>query len=320
MGESAFLGAILVLPVGEMQRARDWYAEVLGFRTVYLHHHPREDPRGNYAVLRRDEAEVHLILDEPPRHHPWTAVGTGYLFLTVRGVEEVYRKIQARGVALTREMRRESWGARAFQLTDPSGNLILVAEEAAPREEQAAGPPPLAAPERVETARLLLRRPRLEDAAEIFARYASDPEVTRFLAWPTHESVAQTEAFLRASDLEWTREGAGPYLVVDRRDGRLLGGTGLEIEAPYRATTGYVFARDAWGRGYATEALAAVVEVARARGLVRLHAVCHAEHRASRRVLEKCGFQREGRLRNHFLFPNLSPRPCDVLAYGTVLR
>nr|MBA2355602.1 N-acetyltransferase [Acidobacteriota bacterium] len=48
------------------------------------------------------------------------------------------------------------------------------------------------APEQIETARLVLRRPVAKDAPAIFERYASDPEVTRFLSWPRHQSLAVT--------------------------------------------------------------------------------------------------------------------------------
>jgi len=129
MSESSFVRAVLVLPVGDMKQARAWYANALDFETVHSHGDPVEDPEGNYAILRRDGAEVHLILDKPPRDHPWTTAGTGYLFLIVRGVDAVHQQVQARGVTVTRRIKQESWGARAFQLTDPSGNLILVAED-----------------------------------------------------------------------------------------------------------------------------------------------------------------------------------------------
>ena len=175
------------------------------------------------------------------------------------------------------------------------------------------------APERIETARLLIRRPRMSDAEAIFARYASDREVTRFLSWPTHESLDQTRAFLAFSEAEWGERPAGPYLAESRVDGTLLGSTGLAFETPQRAVTGYVLAKDAWGRGYATEALQAMVEAARDLGLRRLQAFCHPEHRLSWRVLEKCGFAREGTLRRFAEFPNLTPEgPCDVLLYARV--
>ena len=141
------------------------------------------------------------------------------------------------------------------------------------------------APVQVETARLILRQPTMGDAIAIFDRYASDPEVTRFLGWPRHRSLAETEAFLRFSHGEWERWPAGPYLIISRTDGQLLGGTGLGFEAK-EAVTGYVLTRDAWGKGYATEALAAVIAIARLTGVTRLHAVCHPEHAPSHRVLE----------------------------------
>jgi RimJ/RimL family protein N-acetyltransferase len=163
------------------------------------------------------------------------------------------------------------------------------------------------APVEIETARLILRRPQMADAASIFERYASDPEVTRFLGWPRHQSVGDTEAFLRFSDQEWDRWPAGPYLVISRADGQLLGGSGLGFQEPHEAVTGYVLARDAWGRGYATEALAAVVDIAGTIGVTRLSALCHPEHRPSQRVLEKCGFVREIASTPLIEFPNLAP-------------
>jgi RimJ/RimL family protein N-acetyltransferase len=71
------------------------------------------------------------------------------------------------------------------------------------------------------------------------------------------------------------------------RDGRLLGSTGLLFEAQARAATGCVLARDAWRRGLATEALGAMVDLARKTGILRLYALCHHAHRASARVLQK---------------------------------
>ena len=172
------------------------------------------------------------------------------------------------------------------------------------------------APETVETPRLVLRRPRAGDASAIFARYAGDTDATRYMAWARHTSLAQTEGFLRFSDSEWQRWPAGPYLIELRADGRLLGGTGFAFESARQAATGYILARDAWGRGFATEALTALVDLAPALGLERLYAICHTEHAPSARVLEKCGFSREGAFPRHTEFPNLRPgEPCDVFLY-----
>jgi RimJ/RimL family protein N-acetyltransferase len=150
----------------------------------------------------------------------------------------------------------------------------------------------------------------------IFQRYASDAEVTRYLGWPTHRAVADTEAFLAFSALQWDLDGAGPYLIWARGDGQLLGSTGLGLEPGGQAITGYVLAKDAWGKGYATEALGAVVDVATDIGLGRLYALCHPQHRASWRVLEKCGFERDASWSGQVEFPNLATGIMqDVLCY-----
>jgi [ribosomal protein S5]-alanine N-acetyltransferase len=165
------------------------------------------------------------------------------------------------------------------------------------------------ATEVIETERLLLRKPTLADAEAIFRRYASDPEVTRYLSWHTHRRVEQTRAFLEWSDEDWSRWPAGSYLVFGRDDPtRLLGGTGLSFQTPTVAVTGYVFARDAWGQGFATECLEAMVKLARRTGVKRLAAVCHPDHRPSARVLEKCGFLLDELRRDKFEFPNLKPK------------
>ena len=177
------------------------------------------------------------------------------------------------------------------------------------------------APERFETARLVVRRPTADDCEAMFARYASVAEVVKYVGWPQHRSVADTRAFLALSDAAWEEWPAGPYLVRSRADGSLLGGTGLDFETPHRASTGYVLARDAWGRGIATEATLAMADLAGKLGVLRLHSFCHVEHLASARVLEKAGFQREGTLRRYAEFPNLGDGgACDVLFYARILK
>jgi RimJ/RimL family protein N-acetyltransferase len=175
------------------------------------------------------------------------------------------------------------------------------------------------APEALDTVRLRLRRPRASDVEAVFRRYAGDPEATRYLAWPTHESVDDTRAFLSFSDAEWDRWPAAAYLIHRRTDGILLGSTGLSFATDDHAITGYVLARDAWGRGYATEALTAMVALARTLGVRRVSAGCHPDHLASQRVLEKCGFVLEELRRRAAGFPNLGAGESqDLLLYGRI--
>ena len=169
----------------------------------------------------------------------------------------------------------------------------------------------------IETERLILRPPRLDDAEVMFERYASDPRVTKYLAWPTHRSVDDTRDFLTFSAGEWHRWPAGPFIIESRDTKHMLGSTGLGFDSGEEAATGYVLAHDAWGRGYATEALTAMRDLAGRLRLKKLYALCHPDHRASAHVLEKCGFALETTLRRHAEFPNLAPGVvADVSCYA----
>ena len=53
----------------------------------------------------------------------------------------------------------------------------------------------------IETRRLVLRRFTLSDAEPMYRNWASDPEVTRYLLWPAHESEEETKGILKAGSL-----------------------------------------------------------------------------------------------------------------------
>jgi ribosomal-protein-alanine N-acetyltransferase len=172
------------------------------------------------------------------------------------------------------------------------------------------------APEYLQTERLVLRRPVQDDVEYIFMRYASDAEVTRYLSWHRHVTRAQTLEFLHFSDSLWSAWPAGPYLIESRGSGALLGSTGFSFLSPTEAETGYVLARDAWGKGYATEALTSLMPLSGSLGLQRVYATCHLENLASQRVLGKCGFVRQLASSLQSEFPNLNVQdPNEALCY-----
>lgn len=162
------------------------------------------------------------------------------------------------------------------------------------------------APSEIQTERLLLRKPRPEDAAAIFANYAGDESLGRYLAWPIHGSIGDTDAFLKLAEVEWRRWPAGPYLVCLGPDERIIGSTGLSFESTHCASTGYVVAREFQNQGYATEAVRAMTQLARDLNCTSLLAWCHPDHAASQRVLEKAGFVRDGLVSDFCEFPNLA--------------
>ena len=175
------------------------------------------------------------------------------------------------------------------------------------------------APERIDTERLTLRRPSAADAEAVFERYAGDQRVGEFLAWPIHRSPDDTRRFLAFADAEWLMWPAGPFLIY--RNGELIGSTGLAFESGGLASTGYVLARDAWGYGYATEAVLSMKALAVELGLRRLYAGVHPDHRPSARVLEKAGFRDDGIAKACAEFPNQIPGELqDVRLYAVDFR
>jgi ribosomal-protein-alanine N-acetyltransferase len=165
------------------------------------------------------------------------------------------------------------------------------------------------APDRIDTARLTLRRPCDTDADAIFSSWASDPAVTKFMSWSRHESPDDAVAFIQFSESEWVKWPAGPYLIEIRDTGEAIGSTGFGFQDVRDAEVGSVLAGKICGRGDATEARGALIELAPQLGLARLHAPIHADNTASARVLEKCGFSREHTSSIAATFPNL---PSDM--------
>lgn len=173
------------------------------------------------------------------------------------------------------------------------------------------------APEIIETSRLVLRRPRREDASAIFERYAQDPEVTRYLAWKPHDAIERTYAFLGRCETVLKTGEAFPWTIVLQRNG-IIGMIELRLSG-HRAEIGYVLARSYWNRGYMTEAMQAIVKWTLAQpGIYRVWAFCDVENAASARVLEKAGMQREGILRRWIIHPNVSEEPRDCYSYAIV--
>ena len=154
-----------------------------------------------------------------------------------------------------------------------------------------------------------MRHPVPEDAALIFQRYSSLLEVTCFLGWPRHQSLADSNAFIRFSDNEWENNHLGPLLCFDRQSGEFIGSTGLAMEDQRVASTGCVIATGYLGQGFGTECLQSMQSLANSMRLLRLLAFVHPENPASTSMLEKCGFKRDDSRTKKMVFPNLPGAP-----------
>ena len=173
-------------------------------------------------------------------------------------------------------------------------------------------------PESLRTDRLVLRRPVDADAIAIFDGYAQDPEVVRYLMWRPHASIEQTRAYLGIVQHGWDSATELTWAITRRGEDRLIGMIAARPRG-FKCDLGYVLARAYWGQGVVAEAGRAVVDLALADpGVYRVWAVCDVDNRASVRVMEKLGMQREGVLRRWVVHPNISPEPRDSLCYARV--
>jgi RimJ/RimL family protein N-acetyltransferase len=142
----------------------------------------------------------------------------------------------------------------------------------------------------LETERLILRAPRLEDAKAL-AMLANDRRIAENTARIPHPyGIADAESFFASVN---KRDGEIAFLIT--RGDTVIGTCGIAPPRRDAPELGYWLGVPFWGQGYATEAARAVIDHAFADlGYEELEAGARVTNPASRRVLEKCGFQWTG--------------------------
>ena len=215
-------------------------------------------------------------------------------------------------------------GTRAFGFLKPRDNALppeLVAarcDSLALRFTDLLDPRFLKPPETLDTERLHFRRLVASDARVIFERWAQDTDVTRYLVWRPHAAISESVAHAERCEKAWTEGAEFTWILEDRRSGAVVGSIAAHPEE-HRVALGYLTAPTEWGKGYMTEAAAALATWFLEQPEVhRVWAVCDVDNRASARVLEKAGFIFEGTLRRWIMHPNVSDEPRDVLCYARV--
>src|ERR1044071_10357642 len=142
----------------------------------------------------------------------------------------------------------------------------------------------------LETKRLVLRAPRLEDAKAV-AQLANDRRIAENTARIPHPySLADAEKFIASVNRD---DNEIAFLIT--REKAVLGAVGISTGEREPPDLGYWLGVPFWGHGYATEAVRAVIDHAFADlDYEVLGAGARVTNPASRRVLEKCGFQWTG--------------------------
>jgi [ribosomal protein S5]-alanine N-acetyltransferase len=139
--------------------------------------------------------------------------------------------------------------------------------------------------------------------AQVIHSYVSDEEVKRFIGWRLMRTLEETREFVEELI---RREEAGTHLyasIVKKSSQTIIGTAmifGFDKEANH-AEIGYVLHKEHWSKGYGTEAVALISDFAfEILKLHKLHARVVSGNLGSARILEKNGFELEGRFRDYY--------------------
>ncbi len=169
----------------------------------------------------------------------------------------------------------------------------------------------------LETRRLILRRIAMRDAGDIFA-YSKDKEVARHVLWSAQKELSEAKDYCRFMMKRYRCDQPSSWGIIEKATGRLVGTIGYMDYNEDNATVevGYSLARWLWNGGYMTEALSRVIEYTfETMDINRIEAQHELENPSSGRVMEKCGMQKEGVLRQRLYNKG---RYVDVALYAIV--
>lgn len=151
------------------------------------------------------------------------------------------------------------------------------------------------------TTRLHLRQMKASDSTDLFQVW-SDPEVARFMnISPFSDEKQALEMIQLLANLAEEKQ-AIRFSIIEKESGRIMGSCGYNYldDEQARAEIGYDLAKAYWGRGYATEAVSALLTHGfSSLQLNRIEAKVNPLNVSSIKLLEKLDFTREGTLRGY---------------------
>jgi ribosomal-protein-alanine N-acetyltransferase len=152
-------------------------------------------------------------------------------------------------------------------------------------------------PPTIETERLILRGYEPSDAPAIYV-YASDPEVTPFMAWNRSRNIEDVHTFLNEGVARlYAAEELSYALTLREAPNFVIGGVGViwRPRAHRVLELGYILTKLHWGNGYVPEASLALMRFAfQNTDVARIFAPIFAANSKSRRCAEKIGLKFEG--------------------------
>ncbi len=144
----------------------------------------------------------------------------------------------------------------------------------------------------LESNRLILRPFSIDDIDDVFL-YASDNIVTKYLTWPSHTDITQTEKTVK----EHYIDKIGTFAIELKSEHRCIGCIELRLCIEHnKASFGYVLSKKYWNNNYMSESLNLILNLSFSKlELNRVESTHYVGNEGSGRVMQKCGMNYEGK-------------------------
>lgn len=152
----------------------------------------------------------------------------------------------------------------------------------------------------IETERLILRRFEPDDAKAMYINWASDPEVTKYLTWPTHSSIEVSRKIITDWVSRYVNDDVYLWAIVPKDFGEPVGSiAAVKVDNDLSMVhIGYCIGRKFWHKGITSEALKAVTDFFFDKvGANRVEARHDPNNPNSGKVMKKAGLLYEGTMR-----------------------
>lgn len=144
----------------------------------------------------------------------------------------------------------------------------------------------------IRTERLLLRKYRISDGEILYRNIGSDDELSKYTQWNPYRTYEMSRETVERFIKQYEDQHFYGWLI--EADGRMAGIIGAYDYEPSDNSieVGFTIERGSWGKGYASEALKAVIRYLKEQEKIwRIHAWCASENMASARVMQKAGMK-----------------------------
>lgn len=147
-----------------------------------------------------------------------------------------------------------------------------------------------------------IMREKQETDLEAFYQYYTDPIVNEYILSTVPKNLDEARYELKYWRNVFYRGDGLYFAIAEKKTDKMIGSVGLTTYSKYhnRIELSYDMAKEYWGRGIMSAAVRKLVDFNfKTLGINRLEAVCSTFNERSIRLLEKCGFSYEGKLRQH---------------------